>query len=135
MKTAGWLEEGEAESVMVAARKTADEHEIKGESEILTLDLGEGWRSIAKAVLKKYSTARVVGVDRRKDRRSALMASVADAACIRRDRDAPTHAEQGQHERQVGLVDRGLGELDADCRVARGGGGRKRHGSCQEDGG
>ena len=43
MKTAGWLEEGEAEIVMVAARKTAfntaDEHEIKGESGILTLNL------------------------------------------------------------------------------------------------
>ena len=65
MQTAGWLEEGEAESVTVAARKTADEHKIKGEPEILTLNLGEGWRSIAKAVLKKYSTARVVGVDRR----------------------------------------------------------------------
>ena len=50
---------------MVAARKTADEHEIKDEPEILTLNLGEGWRSIAKAVLKKYPTARVVGVDRR----------------------------------------------------------------------
>jgi hypothetical protein len=65
MTTAGWLEEGEAESVMVAARKTADEHEIKDEPEILALDLGEGWRSIAKAVQKKYPTARVVGVDRR----------------------------------------------------------------------
>ena len=29
------------------------------------LNLGEGWRSVAKAVLKKYPTARVVGVDRR----------------------------------------------------------------------
>jgi hypothetical protein len=38
MKTAGWLEEGEAESVMVAATKTADEHEIKDEPEILTLN-------------------------------------------------------------------------------------------------
>ena len=65
MKTAGWLEEGEAESIMAAARKTADEHEIKDEAEILTLNLGEGWRSIAKAVLKKYPSARVVGVDRR----------------------------------------------------------------------
>ena len=62
MQTAGWLEEGEAESVTVAARKTADEHKIKDEPEILTLNLGEGWRSIANAVLKKYSTARVVGV-------------------------------------------------------------------------
>ena len=49
MQTAGWLEEAEAESVTVAAKKTADEHEIKGEPEIL----GEGWRSIATAVLKK----------------------------------------------------------------------------------
>ena len=59
MQTAGWLEEGEAESAMVAARKTADEHEIKGKPEILTLNLGEGWRSLTKAVLmiKKYSTA------------------------------------------------------------------------------
>ena len=65
MTTAGWLEEGEAESVMAAARKTADEHEIKGEPEVLALNLGEGWRSIAKAVLKKYPTARIVGVDRR----------------------------------------------------------------------
>ena len=47
MKTAGWLEEGEAESVMVAAKKTADEHEIKGEPEIRVLNLGGGWRSIA----------------------------------------------------------------------------------------
>ena len=59
MKTAGWLEEVEAESVMAAARKTADEHEIKEEPEILALNLGEGWRSIAKAVQKKYPTARV----------------------------------------------------------------------------
>ena len=29
------------------------------------LNLGEGWRSIANAVQKKYPTARVVGVDRR----------------------------------------------------------------------
>ena len=65
MQAAGWLEEGEAESVTVAARETADEHEIKGEPEVLTLNLGEGWRSIATAVLKKYPTARVVGVDRR----------------------------------------------------------------------
>ena len=49
----------------MAARETADEHEIKGEPEVLTLTLGEGWRSIATAVLKKYPTARVVGVDRR----------------------------------------------------------------------
>ena len=49
----------------VAARETADEHEIKGEREVLTLNLGEGWRSIATAVLKKYPTSRVVGVDRR----------------------------------------------------------------------
>ena len=31
MQSAGWLEEGEAESVSIATRKTADEHEIKGE--------------------------------------------------------------------------------------------------------
>ena len=38
---------------MVAARKTADGHEIKGEPEIITvtLNLGEEWRSIAKPVL------------------------------------------------------------------------------------
>ena len=65
-ETAGWLEEGGHKSVTVAARETAGEHEIKGESETLTLNLGGGWRSIAKAVLKKYSTARVVGVDRRR---------------------------------------------------------------------
>ena len=62
MQSAGWLEEGEAESVSTAARKTADEHEIKGKPEIRVLNLGEGWRSIAKAVLKKYPTARVVGL-------------------------------------------------------------------------
>jgi hypothetical protein len=36
MQKAGWLEEGKAESVTVAARETADEHEIIGEPEILT---------------------------------------------------------------------------------------------------
>ena len=56
---------GDAESVMVAARKMADEHVIKGEPEIRVLNLGEGLGSIAKAVLKKYPSARVVGVDRR----------------------------------------------------------------------
>ena len=39
MKTTGWLKEGEAESVMIAARKTAGEHEIKCEPEILALNL------------------------------------------------------------------------------------------------
>ena len=62
---AGWLEEKEGESVSVAARETADAHEIKDEPEVLVLNLGEGWRSIAKAVLKKYPKGRVVGVDRR----------------------------------------------------------------------
>ena len=38
----GWLEGGEAESVSIAARKTADEHEIKGEPEIRVLNLGKG---------------------------------------------------------------------------------------------
>jgi hypothetical protein len=65
MQIARWLEEGEAESAMAAAMETADEHEIKGEPEILTLNLGEEWRSIAKPVLRKYPTARVVGVGRR----------------------------------------------------------------------
>ena len=65
MQSAGWLGEGEAESVSIAARKTTDEHEVKGEPEIRVLNLGEGWGSIAKAVLKKYPSARVMGVDRR----------------------------------------------------------------------
>ena len=65
MKTSEWLEEAEAEGVLLAARETADEHEIKGEPEIRVLNLGAGWRSIATAMLKRYLTVRVVGVDRR----------------------------------------------------------------------
>ena len=65
MEEAGWLQEGEAVSVLASARAMADAHELKGDPELLVLNLGEGWRSIAKAVLKKYPAARVVGVDRR----------------------------------------------------------------------
>ena len=65
MQAAGWLESGEAESVQAEARETASAHEITDEPEILVLNLGEGWRSVAKAVTKRYPTARVVGVDRR----------------------------------------------------------------------
>ena len=50
---------------MKKAKATADEYEIKGEPELRVLNLGEGWRSIARAVLKRYPTARVVGVDER----------------------------------------------------------------------
>ena len=60
MQSSGRLEEGEAENVTVAARKKADEHEIKGEPKVLMLNLGEGWRSIAIAVLTKYPAARIV---------------------------------------------------------------------------
>ena len=60
MEEAGWLQEGEAANVSASARAMADAHELKGDPEILVLNLGEGWRSIAKAVLKKYPTARVV---------------------------------------------------------------------------
>ena len=65
MEQAGWLQEGEAANVATSARATADAHELKGDPQIRVLNLGEGWRSIAKAVVKKYPTARVVGVDRR----------------------------------------------------------------------
>ena len=47
------------------ARLTASEYEIGGEPELRVLNLGEGWKSIAKAMLKYYPTARVVGVDKR----------------------------------------------------------------------
>ena len=51
-------EEGE---LVRKARLTASEYEIGGEPELRVLNLGEGWRSIAKAVLKHYPTARVGG--------------------------------------------------------------------------
>ena len=47
------------------ARLTASRYEIVGEPELRVLNLGEGWRSIARAVQKYYPTARVVGVDKR----------------------------------------------------------------------
>ena len=65
MVRAGWIAEGEREELVRKARVTATEYEVKGEPELRVLNLGEGWRSIAKAVLKHYPTARVVGVDKR----------------------------------------------------------------------
>ena len=60
---AEWIAKGEREELVRKARLTASEYEIGGEPELRVLNLGEGWRSIAKAVLKYYPTARVVGVD------------------------------------------------------------------------
>jgi hypothetical protein len=60
-----WIAEEERGELVRKARLTADAYEIKSEPELRVLNLGEGWRSIAKAVLKYYLTARVVGVDRR----------------------------------------------------------------------
>ena len=65
MVGAEWIAEGEREELTKKARLTADAYEITSEPELRVLNLGEGWRSIAKAVLKCYPTARVVGVDRR----------------------------------------------------------------------
>ena len=65
MVGAEWITEEEREELVRKARLTASEYEIVGEPELRVLNLGEGWRSIARAVLKCYPTARVVGVDRR----------------------------------------------------------------------
>jgi hypothetical protein len=65
MVEAGWISEGERGELVRKARLTANEYEIKEEPELRVLNLGEGRRSIARAVLKHYPTARVVGVDRR----------------------------------------------------------------------
>ena len=73
--------------------------------------------------------------DAEHERPQASTDGLVDTAGGGRDRDTPTHAEQGQQEGQVGIMDRGLGELDDDGGMAGGGGGRKRHGSGQEDGG
>ena len=65
MVEAGWIAEGERGELVRKARLTASEYEIGGEPELRVLNLGEGGRSIAKAVLKHYPAARVVGVDKR----------------------------------------------------------------------
>ena len=48
---------GQRGELVWKARLTANEYEIGGEPELRVLNLGEGWRSIAKAVLKYYPTA------------------------------------------------------------------------------
>ena len=65
MVGAEWITEEEREELVRKARLTASKYERVGEPELRVLNLGEGWRSIARAVLKYYPTARVVGVDRR----------------------------------------------------------------------
>ena len=65
MVEAGWISEGERGELARRARLTANEYEIRGEPELRVLNFGEGWRSKARAVLKHYPTARVVGTDKR----------------------------------------------------------------------
>jgi hypothetical protein len=65
MVEAEWISEGERGELVRKARLTANEYEIKEEPELRVLNLGEGWRSIARAVPKCYPTARVIGVDKR----------------------------------------------------------------------
>ena len=57
MVEVGWISEGERGELVRKARLTANEYEIREEPELRVLNLGEGWRSIAKAVLKYYPTA------------------------------------------------------------------------------
>ena len=98
---------------------------------------GERGASRGAAILAASREAEPVegleAADAEHERPQVSADGLTDAACIGRGRDAPTHAEQGQQERQVGIVDRGLGELDEEGRMARGEGGRKRLGSSQRD--
>ena len=59
-----WLREEEAEEVKDNALKTAEQHEVRGYT-VLALNLGEGWRSVARGVEAVFPGALVVGADRR----------------------------------------------------------------------
>lgn len=59
-----WLGEEEAEEVKDKALKTAKQHEVLGYT-VLALNLGEGWRSVARGIEAVFPGALVVGADRR----------------------------------------------------------------------
>ena len=61
----GWIEEEEEEGLRASASETFRKHVEDAKPSILVLNLGEGWRSVGKAVSEMYPGSRTVGVDRR----------------------------------------------------------------------
>ena len=65
MVQSGWIEDSEADEMTRKAKVTCEKYTTTTKPTMLALNLGEGWRSVGRAIAKLIPGAHIAGADRR----------------------------------------------------------------------
>ena len=61
----GWIEDSEADEMIRKAKVTRERYTTTTKPTMLALNLGEGWRSVGRAIANLIPGAHIAGADRR----------------------------------------------------------------------